>query len=948
MENELKIEYIRNELARTPIIYSRGENLYHLGGYALTDHEMNPALYRYSFNGTYGEYQVTIREVQDGTDSRLESTCTCPYPHNGCKHMVAAFLDLSRRIKNSSLPEYQSAAELLGNQEHSSTGSPEVLTPEEIRQTAVDSRYDRAVSDYFELFPGDLFKGQHTVRTKKQEDYTVTVYDTVAIHGHCTCPDFASNHLSTCKHLIFAFDTLKNAGEEGPEELPVPFPFVHLTWNSRIEKPVCYYEKIDDSEIRHQIERIFEPAVIAVAARSARRSKKSREKIPVPEAPAERPLYIYTKESIVPLYHLYASQADRPEGSILIFDDCLIERISRIFSMQELKQISRKFSIDYSFLKTEPYPYQKAGIEFAVFREAAVIADEMGLGKTLQAITTAIIKKQAFGFTKTLIVCPASLKSQWDLEIRKFTDESPLLLAGTRQERKEGYLHSDAFFKITNYEALRNDISIVETWSPDFVILDEAQRIKNFETKTHLAINRIPRTHSLVITGTPLENRLEDLYSIFEFSDPQLFTPLWSFAAAHYRLSRVKKNKIVGYRNLDIIHDKLKSVLLRRTKEEVFESLPEIMENNYYLYLHPKQEEIHQSFMSGLLKIARKKFLTPMDVRRLQRILLCMRMVCNSTFLLDKMTNYSPKLDELSDIIREVVVGNSRKAVIFTEWTTMAYLIGTMLEKLGIRFVEFSGKVPVKKRQQLIDEFREDPECMVFLSTDAGGVGLNLQNCDFLINMELPWNPAKLNQRIGRIHRIGQKSDKLNVINLISRNSIEEKVHAGIAMKQNLFDAVLTGSADAVDFSREEQNRFLSQIREMFSEEMENPEQIPHPPLPEEDRYEEREPAPAEPAHSTVNIEAEEPGEADPDYEAPSSPAEAAADGRDDPETDSPQTAAPAIGYDQLEAVLNQGLSFLNTLTAAATGKELFSGEEGKKHVEVDREKGEVVLRFKL
>lgn len=941
MYKELTIEYIRNELAKTPVIYTRGENLYHLGGYALTDYEADPLVYRYGFNGNYGEYEVTISGVESDGETHLEASCTCPYPHGGCKHIVAASLDLSRRIKYASLPEYQSVEDAVSETDEDLKREPEVLTPEEIRQAAIDSRWERAEEEEFRLIPGNIFKGQHVVRNDRHQKYTVTIYDTSEVHGHCTCPDYAVNHLDVCKHLIFAHSALKKTRKLSSAAKKAPFPFIHLTWSSRMQKPVCFYESIGDEEIQRLVEKTFTPFESAGVFHGTQAREKGSSMNE--SANVNRKLFVYTKESIIPLYQLLATQADRPEGSPLLFDDLLIQQISNIFSEQELKRSAGEFTSDYTFLKTIPYPYQKKGIEFSAFRKAAIIADEMGLGKTLQAITTALIKKEAFGFTKTLIVCPASLKSQWEHEIAKFTDESALVISGTKEQRKDAYLQESAFFKITNYEALLRDITTVEAWEPDFVILDEAQRIKNFETKTHRAINRIPRIHSLVITGTPLENKLEDLYSIVQFSDPNLLTPLWAFAATHYRVSREKKNKIVGYRNLDIIHDKLKPLLIRRTKQDVFDSLPEIMENTYYLNLHPKQEEMHQGFMSSLLKIVTKKYLTPMDIRMLQKTLLCLRMVCNSTFLIDKETNYSPKLAELSDIFEEVIVENGRKAVIFTEWTTMTYLIGNLLTKLGIGFVEFSGKVPVKKRQQLIDEFRDNPECMVFLSTDAGGVGLNLQHCDFLINVELPWNPARLNQRIGRIHRIGQTSKKLNVINLISRNSIEEKVLAGISMKQDLFDAVLEGKADAVDFSREEQNRFLNQVRALFQDEIDNPQ--PAEPLSADDVEEELgafESEKERAEEAAIDIEAEE--TADVPAEAGEKPVPA----KEEDEPAQQEAQAPAISYDQLEAVLNQGLSFLNTLTAAATGKELFSSDEKKKQVEVDREKGEVILRFKL
>ncbi len=386
----------------------------------------------------------------------------------------------------------------------------------------------------------------------------------------------------------------------------------------------------------------------------------------------------------------------------------------------------------------------------------------------------------------------------------------------------------------------------------------------------------------------------------------------------------------MGYRNLDVVHEKIRLLLLRRKKEEVLDNLPEKIENNYYIDLSPEQEEIHQGYMHSLLQIINKKVLTPMDIKRMQKILLAMRMTCDSTYLIDKQTNISPKLVELVSILKDLVLESRRKVVIFLEWTTMTYLIGKVLSELGIDFVEFTGRIPVEKRQVLIDEFRTNPGCMVFLSTDAGSVGLNLQNTDCLINFELPWNPAKLNQLIGRIHRIGQKSSSLNIINLISKNPIEEKVYAGINLKQELFDAALEGTAAEVDMSRESKNRFVNQIRAMFDGEQieidtrthdddvrpELDEQTPHYLNPDVFREDERE----------VDITAEE--------------------FSDEPAAAEPPAGASA-GTEELENILNQGMGFLNSLSMMATGKPLTNGT-GENAVEINRETGEVVMRFKL
>lgn len=164
---------------------------------------------------------------------------------------------------------------------------------------------------------------------------------------------------------------------------------------------------------------------------------------------------------------------------------------------------------------------------------------------------------------------------QWQREIERFTHERATIIAGPVRQRREQYLETESLFKISNYEAVLRDGTIIGRFRPDLIIFDEAQRIKNFETKTAEAVKRLPRQHVLILTGTPLENKLEDVYSIVQFLDPELLSPLWRFAAEHFLLSRHKKDKILGYRNLDKLHARLQPLVIRRHKEEVLEQLPE-------------------------------------------------------------------------------------------------------------------------------------------------------------------------------------------------------------------------------------------------------------------------------------------------------------------------------------------------------------------------------------
>jgi SNF2 family DNA or RNA helicase len=360
------------------------------------------------------------------------------------------------------------------------------------------------------------------------------------------------------------------------------------------------------------------------------------------------------------------------------------------------------------------------------------------------------------------------------------------------------------------------------------------------------------------------------------------------------------------------------------------------------------QSEMHGSFAKSLTMILGKPFLTPFDQQRIMLLLSNMRMVCDSTFLIDDQTDDSPKLEELKYMLLEKldIQNNDAKIIVFSEWTKVHKLIGEMLRANDIGFVELSGKVPVKKRGDLIKKFEDDPGIKIFLSTEAGGSGLNLQVADTLINFELPWNPAKKNQRIGRIDRLGQKSNKLTIYNFISRNSIEESIATGLIVKQNLFEGVLDKGVgdDFVDFSRKGRSQFIEQLEAML-EGIQTQEDVAESVEDKETSTLKKE---IEALTSEASSEAAEQTELDFGEEGiEEDPEEVTADVR---QTTSDKAASSSEANTQppareLEEVMNNGMQFLAGLFKMSTGKNL--GIENQS-VSVDQETGEVTMKFKL
>jgi superfamily II DNA or RNA helicase len=446
------------------------------------------------------------------------------------------------------------------------------------------------------------------------------------------------------------------------------------------------------------------------------------------------------------------------------------------------------------------YPYQQEGMLHLAFTERALLADEMGLGKTVQAIAACELLRRLRGVERVLVVCPASLKGEWEDQIARFTGLPSRIIAGPRAQRLAQYEEDageSAFFYLANYEQILIDADAVQQrLAPDVIILDEAQRIKNWQSRTAQAVKRLRSPYAFVLTGTPLENRIDEIYSIAQFLDPSLLGPLFRFNREFYLLD--ERGRPAGYRNLDELHRRLAPVLLRRRKDEVEGQLPGRLDKHYFVPLEDEQIPRYLEYerrVAQILAQARRRPLLPKEFEQLQRWLACMRMVCDTPYILDSECRVCPKLAELREILEELLTEPGTKVLVFSEWERMLDLVREMLQEMGTGFAWHTGSVPLPRRRDEVRRFKEDPECRLFLSTDSGGVGLNLQAANVVINLDLPWNPARLEQRIARAWRKHQ-TRPVRVLYLVAEDSIEHRMIPLLAGKQRLADGVLDGRGD--------------------------------------------------------------------------------------------------------------------------------------------------------
>ncbi|MBI4578553.1 MAG: DEAD/DEAH box helicase [Planctomycetes bacterium] len=691
---------------------------------------------------------VTLRA--DARD-RLHFNCTS-CNGRGCVHAGAAFsliLEEKMSLGLSAPPAERTPVESLGEAQL-------------VRQ-ALEDRKERARLERMRIRPTDP--------ERPWTDYLVTsalsgkTYR-VALRGYqpgesyCTCPDFRTNTLGTCKHILKTQQHVKSrfptsVRGRGYRHRDIA---VHVRYGREMELRLLLPESVHDA-----VERIVRP----IRDRAIEDAGDLVGRLGKLEALGHE-VIVY------------------PDAEELINRRLFAERIAE--RVADIRRNVSRHPLRKELLKTELLPYQLEGIAFAVGAGRAILADDMGLGKTIQGVGVAEFLAREARISKVLVICPASVKSQWRSEIERFSHRDCQLVLGGAAERVRQY-ENECFFTICNYEQVLRDILAIERVRWDLIVLDEGQRIKNWEAQTARVIKGLRSPFALVLSGTPLENRLEELYSVAQFIDDRRLGPAFRFFNRH-RITD-ENGRVLGYKNLAQLREQLKPMLLRRTRASVMQELPPRTSEIVRIVPTEEQQRLNDENLKIVGQIVAKPYLTEMDLLRLRKALLMARMAADSTFLVDKQRpGYSSKLERLDELFERLLGEPDRKIILFSEWTTMLDLIEPLLRKRSAQYVRLDGSVPQKKRQQIVHTFQRDPACRVIVMTNAGATGLNLQAANTVINVDLPWNPAVLEQRIGRAHRMGQKQP-VQVFVLITEKTIEEGLLQTLTLKQDLAMAAL-------------------------------------------------------------------------------------------------------------------------------------------------------------
>lgn len=446
--------------------------------------------------------------------------------------------------------------------------------------------------------------------------------------------------------------------------------------------------------------------------------------------------------------------------------------------------------------------YQKLGFRWlntlAKLGFGGILADDMGLGKTLQMIAYLLYRKQAkIAASPCLIICPASLVYNWEHELRRFAPELKVnMIAGNAQQRetqiKDG---ADTDVWITSYDMLKRDISLYKGCQFDTAVIDEAQNIKNHGTQAAKAVKKVPAKIRFALTGTPIENRLSELWSIFDFLMPGILGTYEKFRKG-YEIPIVQNQ---DEQMTERLQKMISPFILRRVKDEVLKELPDKMEQIVYTQMEPEQRKIYEAHALQLmehLKNQSKEDIQKGKLQILAELTKLRQICCTPEMLYENYKETACKMDACMELVNQAIEGN-HKILIFSQFTSIFPLLGEYLKQQKIAFYELTGQTPKEERIRLVEQFNSNDVPVFLISLKAGGTGLNLTSASIVVHFDPWWNLAAQNQATDRAHRIGQTKQVI-VFKLIAQNTIEEKIIELQEQKQKLANQILTGEGVAI------------------------------------------------------------------------------------------------------------------------------------------------------
>lgn len=477
-------------------------------------------------------------------------------------------------------------------------------------------------------------------------------------------------------------------------------------------------------------------------------------------------------------------------------------------------------------VKINPFPYQKLGILYSVINgKGMLIGDSMGLGKSNQAICTAIMMKNKGIAKSCLVITPASLKFNWPLEIEKFTNETCIVIDGKKpEERISQWQDTSCFFKIANYELVVEDLfggreykakenetaeqtkkrvakkikQLVKqkqlqdvkdkVW--DLVILDECHYLKHSSSRRYKAVKGLKAKMKIGLSGTPMDGRLEELYTVMSIIAPGILGSHTSFFNRYVTTDFF--GAVKGYKNIQEVQDKIAPFFIRRLKKDVLEQLPDKLYENKIIALTEEEKKIYKQIKKGTHPCVINK--DGSIAEPMVRAIRCMQFV-NFPQMIDPNCKNSTKLDVFKEVLEEIVQLNGQKVIIFTQFKQILNLVEQILKDMKLKFLRIDGDTDKKLRADYQKMFNEDTSIDCIIGTDAMSTGLNLIGGDMVLNLTQCWQPATMSQREDRAYRIGRK-ENVTVLNFLCKDTIEEKIRKALYSKDKITADTLGDDTD--------------------------------------------------------------------------------------------------------------------------------------------------------
>jgi SNF2 family DNA or RNA helicase len=487
--------------------------------------------------------------------------------------------------------------------------------------------------------------------------------------------------------------------------------------------------------------------------------------------------------------------------------------------------------------KGELRPFQSDAVRFMLQRRNVLVAHALGLGKTVTSIAAVESLIDSGIANAVLVICPASVKWQWAKQIEKFTDGAlVLVIEGTKIQRMQQYrlIHQGKVeYVLMNYEQIVNDWHIIRLLKFDVIIADECQAIKNPGAKRTRHIKRLGAQYKYGLTGQPMENKPEEAFSIMEWINPQILGRFDIFDRTF--IVRNKWGQARRHKNLRLFREQMKPAMHRRSRDDVADQMPKIVEQSYLIDMDPRTLRLYREIARQLI-VAIKEVgprFNSFDVwnhysgwekkngsgyAEIMPRLMAMRMLCDHPQLLrlsadnfdDQDTKLgseyaahlrdtgkldgitaTPKLTVTLEVIDEILDANPKnKVVLFSFFKPMLAIIQ---REMRVKSVLFTGDLTARQKETSRQEFLNDPECRVFLSSDAGGVGVDLPIANYLFSYDLPWSAGKWEQRNGRIDRLSSEWPEITLLSMLMHGSIEERMYDMVEQKGRISSAWLDG-----------------------------------------------------------------------------------------------------------------------------------------------------------